>query len=97
MTTQYPEQGSDHRSHLNRLKRVEGQLKAIIKNVEDEKYCIGIINQVKSIRAALRSFEMEVVKGHLNGCVKKALVDPEQDVQDKINEIINVFEKANKI
>jgi DNA-binding FrmR family transcriptional regulator len=97
MTRQYPEKGSDHRSHLNRLKRVEGQLKAIIKNVEDEKYCIGIINQVKSIRAALRSFEMEVVKGHLNGCVKKALVDPEKDVQEKINEIVNVFEKANKI
>lgn len=97
MTTQYPEKGTDHRSHLNRLKRVEGQLKAIINNVEDEKYCIGIINQVKSIRAALRSFEMEIIKGHLNGCVKNALLDSEQDVQDKIDEIINVFEKANKI
>jgi len=97
MTTQHPEKGTDHRSHLNRLKRIEGQLKAIIKNVEDEKYCIGIINQVKSIRAALRSFELEIVKGHLNGCVKETLQNSEQDVQTKIDEIISVFEKANKI
>ena len=76
---------------------MEGQLKAIIKNVEDEKYCIGIINQVKSIRAALKSFELEVVKGHLNGCVKDALLDPEQDIDTKLKEIISVFEKANKI
>lgn len=94
----YPEKGSDHRAHLNRLKRIEGQLKTIITNVEQEKYCIGIINQVKSIRSALQSFEMEIIKGHLNGCLKKSLLNPNDgDIDSKLQEVLAIFEKANKV
>ena len=92
------QKGSDHRSHLNRLRRVEGQLKSVINRVEDQKYCVGIINQVKSIRSALRSLELEIIKGHLNGCVRKALKNPEdENLDDKLEEVIALFEKANKI
>jgi len=93
----YPEKGTSHRAHLNRLKRIEGQLKAVIKNVEDQKYCICIVDQIKSIRAALNSFELEVVKGHLNGCVKEAMTKPDGDPEEKIKQLISLFEKTYKI
>ncbi len=96
--TKIPKIGTDHRALLNRLKRIEGQLKTITRNVEDQKYCIGIIYQVKSIRSALKSLELEFIKGHLNGCVRKSLENQnEGDLDTKIEEIISLFEKAHKL
>ncbi|MCP4911550.1 MAG: metal-sensitive transcriptional regulator [Oligoflexia bacterium] len=87
--------GADHRSHLNRLNRIKGQLQSIINMVEDEKYCINIIYQSKSIRNALRGFEMSVLENHFRKCVKKSIEsnDP-SEVDKKIDEIMTILKNS---
>ena len=39
-----------HKEHLSSIKRIEGQIRGIAKMIEDEKYCIDILNQIKAVR-----------------------------------------------
>ncbi len=80
---------------LTRLKRVEGQVRGIMKMVEDEKYCIDIINQITAAEKALSGVARIVMKRHVESCVSDAIVQGEG--QMKIDELINaVFKIANR-
>ena len=80
---------------LTRLKRVEGQVRGIMKMVEDEKYCIDIINQISAAEKALSGVARIVMKRHVESCVSDAIVQGEG--QMKIDELINaVFKIANR-
>ena len=80
---------------LTRLKRVEGQVRGIMKVVEDEKYCIDIINQISAAEKALSGVARIVMKRHVESCVSDAIVQGEG--QMKIDELINaVFKIANR-
>lgn len=58
---------------LNRLKRIEGQIRGIIKMVENEKYCIDIINQVTAAEKALSGVSRIILKRHVESCVASAI------------------------
>ena len=62
-----------HKEHLSSIKRIEGQIRGIAKMIEDEKYCIDILNQIKAVRNSLTTVEGKIVKTHLKECVKDAL------------------------
>ena len=62
-------------NHLSSIKRIEGQIRGIAKMIEDEKYCIDILNQIKAVRNSLTTVEGKIVKTHLKECVKDALKD----------------------
>ncbi len=80
---------------LTRLKRVEGQVRGIMKMVEDEKYCIDIINQISAAEKALSGVARIIMKRHVESCVSDAIVQGEG--QMKIDELINaVFKIANR-
>jgi DNA-binding FrmR family transcriptional regulator len=84
--------GADHRSHLNRLKRIQGQLQNIINLVEDEKYCINIMHKSKAVRNALRSFEYSVLDAHFRKCVSKTILEGDIEACDKkIDEIMTII------
>lgn len=66
---------------LNRIRRIEGQVRGLQKMVEDEKYCVDIITQTSAVRKALSAVEDSVLENHLSthvadqmksGNVKKA-------------------------
>ncbi|HUQ04290.1 MAG TPA: metal-sensitive transcriptional regulator [Kofleriaceae bacterium] len=59
--------------NLNRLRRIEGQVRGIAKMVEDDRYCIDILDQVAAVEKALRAVSAELVKNHLRHCVRHAL------------------------
>jgi DNA-binding FrmR family transcriptional regulator len=54
--------------HLNRLSRIEGQVRGIARMVEDDKYCIDILTQVAAASRALRSVALGLLADHMNHC-----------------------------
>ena len=59
--------------NLKRLARIEGQVRGIARMVEEDRYCIDILDQVAAVEKALRAVSAELVKNHLRHCVKHAL------------------------
>jgi CsoR family transcriptional regulator, copper-sensing transcriptional repressor len=86
----------DHASHdsrkvLDLLKTAKGQVEAIIRMVEDDRYCIDVSKQVHASVALLKKANVAVLRQHLNTCVRDA-VRTDQG-HDKIEEIAFILEK----
>lgn len=78
---------------LNRLSRIEGQVRGIARMVEEDRYCIDIITQVRAVRAALDKVEQEILHDHLQHCVAHAFhAGSERDRQIKIDELLEVLD-----
>lgn len=80
---------------LNRLSRVEGQIRGIAKMVEEGRYCIDVLTQLHAVRAALSGIETQMLKDHLGHCIEGAIVSGDADEQrKKANELIQLLERA---
>lgn len=80
---------------LNRLSRIEGQVRGVSRMVEDGRYCIDVLTQIQAIKAALIKVENEMLKSHLNHCVEGAIVSGNKDEQrKKAAELIELLERA---
>lgn len=58
----------------HRLRRIEGQVRAITQMVEDDKYCIDILTQISASNSALKSVALLLLDDHLNHCVRQASI-----------------------
>ena len=82
---------------LNRLKRIEGQVRGIAQMVTDERYCIDILHQVQAVRAALAKAESEILKDHAACCVAEAIASGDvAEQRQKFSELIDLFEKTKR-
>ncbi len=80
---------------LSRLKKIEGQVRGIMKMIDAEKYCIDIINQITAAEKALDGVAKIVMKRHVESCVSNSIRQGEG--QDKIDELIEtVFKVSNR-
>jgi DNA-binding FrmR family transcriptional regulator len=80
---------------LNRLKRVEGQVRGVTRMVEEDRYCIDVLTQLQAIRAALARVESEMLKAHLGHCIESAIVSGDHAEQrKKAGELIELLERA---
>ena len=61
-------------SCLKRLSRIEGQVRGLMRMVEEERYCIDIVTQIAAVRAALRRVDEEVLRDHIAHCIEHAIV-----------------------
>ncbi|MGB7406631.1 MAG: metal-sensitive transcriptional regulator [Pacificimonas sp.] len=89
---------SDRRTlKVNRLNRIAGQVRGIARMVEEDRYCIDILNQVEAVKAALSKAENEILKDHAACCVAEAIEsgDPAEQRQ-KFNELVELFGKAKR-
>ncbi len=82
---------------LNRLKRIEGQVRGVAQMVADDRYCIDILHQVQAVKAALAKAESAILKDHAACCVAEAITsgDPAEQ-RMKFNELIDLFEKVKR-
>lgn len=80
---------------LQRLARIEGQVRGIAKMIEEDRYCIDILNQAMAIRSALSQVEIMILQDHADTCVEDAISssDPEEQ-RNKFRELIDVFERV---
>ena len=80
---------------LNRLSRIEGQVRGVARMVEDGRYCIDILTQLRAVRAALSRVETELLKTHLDHCIESAIVSGDATEQrKKAAELIELLERA---
>lgn len=84
--------GTDHKDKLVALKRIEGQVRGVRKMVEEQRYCIDILNAMGAIGGALKRVEAEILKAHLNACVRNALEGKsKREKEAKLEEIYELF------
>jgi CsoR family transcriptional regulator, copper-sensing transcriptional repressor len=84
----------DHSDKLKRLNRIEGQVKGIKKMIEEKRYCVDILTQLKAVGSALKKVEHTVLKDHVQGCLKSAIKSGNDlDIQKKMNEIMGLLDK----
>ena len=76
------------------LKTARGQLDGILKMVEENQYCIDVLNQMLAAEAVLRRADREVLRAHMEGCVAEAFERADEgEREQKIDEIIKAVEK----
>jgi DNA-binding FrmR family transcriptional regulator len=82
---------------LNRLKRIEGQVRGIARMIGEDRYCIDVLTQIQAIRAALSRVETELLKDHLNHCIVAAIEggDPEEQ-RRKARELITLLDRTSR-
>ncbi len=78
---------------VNRLSRIEGQIRGIKGMLENEAYCTDIIVQVAAVNSALTSFNKVLLSNHINSCV---LNDIKQGKQESVDELVTLLEKLMK-
>lgn len=81
-----------HAASLPLVNRIGGQVSGIGKMIEEGRYCPDILNQIRAARAALKTLEGRVLRGHLQSCVRDAFASKDTDIQaEKIEEVVNLF------
>ena len=86
------------RTHLlNRLRRIEGQVRGVSKMIEDERYCIDVLTQLRAVRAALVRVETNLLKDHLSHCIEDAIVSGNASEQrKKAAELVELLGRSEK-
>jgi DNA-binding FrmR family transcriptional regulator len=80
-----------------RLTRIEGQVRGIVRMVEDDRYCIDILNQMQAVKAALAKAEQQILKAHADHCVAQAIAQGGAAAQKrKFDELVELFGRYGK-
>jgi len=81
-------------ANLNRLKRIEGQVRGLQKMVEDDRYCADILVQVASVQEALRGVGRNLMKNHLQHCATKGIASGKpKDAAEMYDELLELIYK----
>ncbi len=84
----------DKPSLLARMKKIEGQTKGIQRMIEEDRYCIDIVQQLTALSGAVDEVSLLILQGHIEGCVTDAI--REQRGEDYIKELVGTIRKAMK-
>jgi DNA-binding FrmR family transcriptional regulator len=71
---------------MNRLRRIEGQVRGLQRLVEEDAYCIDVLTQVSAATKALQAVALELLDDHLSHCVMEAVASGGDDAQQKVAE-----------
>lgn len=78
---------------LNRLNRIEGQIKGIKKMVDSDRECNDILVQLSAVNNAVKSLSNNVLESHLYDCISESILNGELDIYD---DIVSLFRRFNK-
>lgn len=81
------------KSVLDRLNRIEGQIRGIKRMIENDTYCDDVINQIEASRSALHSVQIILLESHIKNCVVDQIQSGDTDVIDEILKTINKLTK----
>ena len=92
-----PQTVEDKQKILDRLARLEGQVRGVARMVEQERYCVDIMSQTSAIRAALTAVDKILIKNHAMLCIEGALASGDVDKQrEKFTELVDLLEKTRR-
>ena len=83
----------EYRALLNRLNRIEGQVRGVKNMVEADSYCTDILTQVSAVQAALNAFNRELLANHIKSCVVNDIKKGDDSV---IDELVSTLQKLMK-
>lgn len=78
----------EKRALMNRLSRIEGQIRGVKSMIEEERYCVDILTQVAAVQAAFNGLTKEILASHIKGCVVKDIQDGNEDAVDELCELL---------
>lgn len=78
---------------LNRLNRIEGQIRGIKRMIEEERYCVDVLTQVSAVQAALNSFNKNLLSSHIRTCVVHDIQSGDTQVVDELCKTIQKLMK----
>ena len=79
----------EYKALINRLSRIEGQVRGIRKMVESDTYCTDILIQVSAVQAALNAFKRELIANHIRTCVAD---DIRKGMDETIDELVSTLQ-----
>lgn len=80
------------RTTINRLRRIEGQVRGLAAMIEGDRYCIDVVTQVRAVRAALRKVEDQILQDHVAHCVEGAIISGDRREQrQKADELLKLL------
>ncbi len=85
---------ADKQRILARLRRIEGQARGLAKMVEEDRYCIDIMQQIASLRAAADAVALVLLRDHLDGCVREAVLGG--GGEEKIDEVVEAVRRYSR-
>ncbi|MEE3078945.1 MAG: metal-sensitive transcriptional regulator [Bdellovibrionota bacterium] len=89
--------GADHKSQISRVNRIEGQVRGVKNMIDEGKYCVDILTQIKAIRSALKSLELQILEAHANHCLLNAVNSgSKKEAKEKINEVMELIKRSSK-
>lgn len=79
--------------NLNRLRRIEGQVRGLQRMVREDRYCADILTQISSVHEALRAVSRELMRNHLKHCATEAIRAGEDEAEEMYDELIHLMYK----
>lgn len=83
----------EKRALMNRLKRIEGQVRGVGSMLDEGAYCVDILVQVSAISSALSAFSRELLSEHIRSCVVDDIKKGREDTADELVEVVSRFIK----
>ncbi|MDB4875743.1 MAG: hypothetical protein JWM41_2189 [Gemmatimonadetes bacterium] len=82
--------------NLNRLRRIEGQVRGLQKMVEDDRYCADILTQISSVHEAMRAVGRELMRNHLKHCASNAIRSSEAEAEAMYDELVEMMYRNSR-
>ena len=83
----------EYKSLINRLNRIEGQIRGIKGMVENDAYCTDILIQVSAVNSALNSFNKKLLENHIKTCVTDDIIKGKSETVDELVEVLQKLMK----
>lgn len=83
----------EYKALINRLNRIEGQVRGVKNMLENDAYCVDVLTQVSAINAALNAFNKELLANHIHTCV---VDDIKKGKEDTVDELCETLKKLMK-
>jgi len=88
----------DKQQVLSRLRSAAGHVNGIARMVEEDQYCIDVINQINAVQAALNKIALQVLDDHMHHCMIEAIQSDDPAERERVlSEIKDVFEARGKL
>ena len=79
-----------------RLARIEGQVRGLSRMIDEDRYCIDVLTQVKAVQAALRKVEGELLSDHADHCLAEAIASGDvTEREQKVAELVTLLMKRS--
>lgn len=87
----------DHKTSIHRVKTIIGHMQGVERMLEADDYCVDIIRQIQAVQSSLNKLSTAILDQHLNSCLITAIQgDDPQERQQKLREIVELYETAKK-